>query len=113
MTGARWAVRSVVLLALRLLMPAGGRRRRLPGRGREKSPPDANSCDANDNIDPAAPPLTLRSPYSADHAPFDGNSTAMTRPYLSVHDMWLPEASTAAAPIGQGCWSRAVWRVLG
>ncbi|GHH82174.1 hypothetical protein [Streptomyces capitiformicae] len=97
----QWAVRSVVLLVLRLLVPAGGRRRRPPGRAREKSPPGTNGRNVNDNSDPPTPSLTLRSPYSTDHAPFDGNATALTRPYLYALDIWLPEA-TAALPVGVG-----------
>lgn len=101
MTGVEWALRSMVLLVLRLLMPAGGRRRRPPGRAREKSPHAETGGNVKDNVDPPTPTVTLRSPYSTDHAPFDGYATALTRPYLSTLDLWLPEA-TAAAQIGGG-----------
>lgn len=37
--------------------------------------------------------VTPRSPYSADRAPLGGNASALTRPYLSALDIWLPEAT--------------------
>lgn len=90
----KWVVRSVALLVLCLLMPAEGRRRKPPRRGREKSP-DAVSGVCSDHVDLGARAVTLRSPYSIDRAPLDGNACALTRPYLSGLDLWLVEAPTA------------------